>query len=116
MTSRFNESNELPHDALLSQVTTFSLWFQFRSHTLRQLGSSKSSFHISSLPAVHLRKQFWSITMPLPVRDLWYRVLCDKLPTGVYLHQIGHRPSSNYPLCLSSAEIRSHIFFFFFFF
>ncbi|KAI9483765.1 MAG: hypothetical protein EXX96DRAFT_459658, partial [Benjaminiella poitrasii] len=65
----------------------------------------------SSLPTIHLRKRFWSITMLLPVRDLWYRVLCDKLPTGVYLHQIDHRPSSTCPLCLSSAETRSHFLF-----
>ncbi|KAI9480718.1 MAG: hypothetical protein EXX96DRAFT_460589, partial [Benjaminiella poitrasii] len=54
---------------------------------------------------------FWSITMPLLARDLWCRVLCDKLLTGIYLHQIDRRPSSNCPLLLSSAETRSHFFF-----
>ena len=53
-------------------------------------------------------RSFWSLSIPLPVRDVWYRMLCHKLPTAKALSPIGRVPSETCRLCHNQVDSIPH--------
>lgn len=51
---------------------------------------------------------FWSVSMPLSVRALWFRLLCRKLPTATALSTFERAPSDRCRLCYVQADSFLH--------
>lgn len=77
------------------QLITHPQWSILRSTELRNFQDDIGKKYQLLVPASQLYK-FWASPMLLPARQLWYRTLIRKLPTGKYLHDIHRRDS---PLC-----------------
>ncbi|KAI7891096.1 uncharacterized protein EV154DRAFT_420991 [Mucor mucedo] len=53
-------------------------------------------------------KRFWSLPIPPPARNLWYRILSRKSPTSKYLNQIGTIDSPRCHLCHNYVDNLEH--------
>lgn len=107
ITDHFSEDSPILSAKILTQQLLASpLWSRFVPSVFRSLHQSPSieQYSICQIPAVYLQYRFWGTPMLLPARDLWYRVLCNKLPTGEYLHTINRRESPTCILCSYVAD------------
>ncbi|KAI9483533.1 MAG: hypothetical protein EXX96DRAFT_606521 [Benjaminiella poitrasii] len=79
----------------------------FKSRALLSLIFQHSNYTISLISATSLCR-FWSSTMLLPARSLWYRVFCKKLPTSAFLYSIGISDTTRCRLCSTSYDSINH--------
>ncbi|KAI8067708.1 uncharacterized protein B0P05DRAFT_475328 [Gilbertella persicaria] len=99
---------------LALNITTFvqqfqhnQLWSRYTFYSFRNLKNIGTISLFSLIPAKDINL-FWSLPILLPARNHWYRVLCKKLPTAIYLHQIGTVSSTLCRLCTSAEEDTDH--------
>ncbi|KAG1153812.1 hypothetical protein G6F37_010016 [Rhizopus arrhizus] len=71
----------------IDQQTLIILPKYFRKKRLDTLAHSISSF-TNSLRPVSFWKQFWNMDVPLAVRNPWYRLLHQKLPSAAVIHKM----------------------------
>ncbi|KAI9482694.1 MAG: hypothetical protein EXX96DRAFT_452151, partial [Benjaminiella poitrasii] len=93
------------NDALTTQFKAFIPYKQYYPHAYRY--SQHSNYTVSLISATSLRI-FWSSTMLLPARFLWYHVFCKKLPTSASLYSIGTSRTTRCRLCRTSYDSIDH--------
>ncbi|KAI9332181.1 hypothetical protein BD770DRAFT_297500, partial [Pilaira anomala] len=87
--------------SLYKSFQQMSSWKNFHILNYRSLISGDNNTEALLISAASLKK-FWSTSMLLQTRDLWYRTFSKKLPTTSFLHIIGTVESPNCRLCGNS--------------
>jgi len=82
------------------------------THFLQSLPSDYWLRRYPKLTASTEMKIFWSATMLLPARNLWYRVLSNKVPHGLIVHLIKIIKSSTCVLCREAVDDFKHFVFY----
>ncbi|KAI8368558.1 hypothetical protein BD560DRAFT_307024, partial [Blakeslea trispora] len=103
----YPEDLEIDTYPLHRQLTSLSLWHSFSSRRYTMHNFDEASDRKLPLSARQLRS-LWSSPIPLPARDLWYRLLCRKLPTAKALSLIGRAPSATCRLCFQQIDSIPH--------
>ena len=100
-----SEISDIPIDSLhLShQLTNHELWQEFDSKLYRLHRYTEAIRRQLPIPSQYL-KSFWSASMHLSARQVWYRVLCKKIPHGTVVHQMKIVDSPKCCLCHHSLQ------------
>lgn len=93
--------------SIIDNFNTVPLWQKFQASQFRNLPNIGLTYTTMLLSKRSLQL-FWSTTMLLQARTVWYRVLSNKVPTTVYLHKIGTVNSSICRLCHEANDTFEH--------
>ncbi|CAO3629834.1 unnamed protein product [Mucor hiemalis] len=102
-----NQLLEYNITSLIQQVRAHPSWVQFKPRLYRQPLNYRCTSNIASIP-FKILTFFWSLPIQLQARELWFRVLCKKLPTASFLHSIGVLDEKKCRLCTHPEETFGH--------
>lgn len=93
--------------SLEQQLTSSILWAKFNTRTFRNNNYTGAAAKKFPIPTSRI-KLFWSAKMLLPARNLWYRVLSHKIPTGIACKMMKIREDDLCILCNSTQDNFEH--------
>jgi hypothetical protein len=96
-----------PDDSLIQQFQNLSLWKNYDPSGFRTAIDPNHRILASSIPKRFL-KRFWSATMLLQARAVWYRVISRKVPTTISLQRIKRTPTNQCRLCHEHTDTLQH--------
>lgn len=94
-------------DLLAKQSQQPSSWLQFTPRSYRNFTHSNFTTVLPSIASTSL-SWFWSTSMLLQARSLWYQVLCQKIPHTAFLYRIQAIASSISRLCREKEDTMPH--------
>jgi hypothetical protein len=97
--------------SLAQQLVSNPLWTRFSSKRFRLHNYTGALSRTFRIPQTKM-KIFWSATMLLPARNLWYRVLSNKVPHGLIVHLMKIIESSTCVLCREAVDDFKHFVFY----